>query len=104
MRQRQKRDRARELRKDMKLAERKLWAMLKARQLNGCRFRRQVPVGPYITDFACLEAQLIIELDGGQHLESASDTVRDSFLAGRGFSVLRFWNNDVLANLEVSVR
>jgi very-short-patch-repair endonuclease len=96
----QKRDRARELRKDMTLAERKLWSLLQARQLDGFRFRRQMPVGPYVADFACLEATLIIEVDGGQHLDSLSDAARDRFLASRGFRVLRFWNNDVLANPE----
>ena len=100
MRKGQKRDRARELRKDMTLAERRLWSLLQARQLDGFRFRRQMPVGPYVADFACLETGLIIEVDGGQHLESLSDAARDHFLAGRGFRVLRFWNNDVLANLE----
>ncbi|WP_368562659.1 endonuclease domain-containing protein [Pseudoxanthomonas sp. UTMC 1351] len=100
MRNGQKRDRACELRKDMTLAERKLWSILKAQQLDGYRFRCQMPVGPYVADFACLAASLIIEVDGGQHLESASDAARDSYLARQGFRVLRFWNNDVLANLE----
>ncbi|WP_334177484.1 endonuclease domain-containing protein [Pseudoxanthomonas sp.] len=100
MRQGQKRDRARELRRDMTLAERKLWHVLKDRQLDGFRFRRQHPVGPYIADFACLEAHLIVEVDGGQHMDAASDRTRDAFLQGEGFHVLRFWNNEVLANLE----
>ncbi|MBD9436873.1 endonuclease domain-containing protein [Pseudoxanthomonas sp. PXM03] len=100
MRQGQKRDRARELRRDMTLAERRLWSVLKDRQLDGFRFRRQHPVGPYIADFACLEAGVIIEVDGGQHMDAASDRTRDAFLHGEGFRTLRFWNNEVMANLE----
>ncbi|KAF1726543.1 endonuclease domain-containing protein [Pseudoxanthomonas japonensis] len=100
MRQGQKRDRARELRRDMTLAERRLWSILCRRQLEGFRFRRQVPIGPYIADFTCLEAGLIIEVDGGQHMDAASDRTRDCFLQCEGFHVLRFWNNEVMANLD----
>ncbi|WP_313929125.1 DUF559 domain-containing protein [Pseudoxanthomonas sp.] len=100
MRQGQKRDRARELRRDMTLAERRLWSILCRRQLEGFRFRRQVPIGPYIADFTCLDAGLIVEVDGGQHMDAASDRARDGFLQCEGFRVLRFWNNEVLANLE----
>ena len=67
MRQGQKRDRARELRRDMTLAERRLWDLLRSRQMDGFRFRRQMPIGPYIADFCCLQTRLIIEVDGGQH-------------------------------------
>jgi len=84
----------------MTLAERKLWSVLKDRQLEGFRFRRQLPIGPYVADFACLEAGLIVEVDGGQHMDAASDHVRDTFLRREGFHVLRFWNNEVMANLE----
>jgi len=100
MRQGQKRDRARELRRDMTDAERRLWRCLRLRQLDGFRFRRQVPVGPYIADFACLEASLLVEVDGGQHDGSEGDPVRDAFLRRHGFRVLRFWNNEVLADPE----
>lgn len=100
MRDAAKRDRARELRRDMTLAERKLWQVLKQRQLDGHRFRRQHPLGPYIADFACLEAGIVIEVDGGQHHDSELDRRRDRYMQGIGFKVLRFWNNDVLQNLE----
>ena len=100
MRKGQKRDRARELRRDMTLAERRLWSILKGRQLDGHRFRRQCPLGPYIVDFACLEAGVLIEVDGGQHMGSQTDAIRDRYLRSRSFHVLRFWNNEVMANLE----
>jgi very-short-patch-repair endonuclease len=100
MRDAAKRDRARELRRDMTLAERKLWQVLKGRGLDGHRFRRQHPLGPYIADFACLEAGVVIEVDGGQHHDSEQDGHRDRYMQSIGFKVLRFWNNDVLANLE----
>ncbi len=100
MRQGQKRDRARELRRNMTLAERKLWNILCRRQLEGFRFRRQHPVGPYIADFACLDAHLIAEADGGLHMDSVGDASRDAFLRREGFHILRFWNNEAMANLE----
>jgi very-short-patch-repair endonuclease len=87
---------ARKLRREMTDAERCLWTHLRRHQLAGFRFRRQFPVGPYIVDFMCVEAKLVIEIDGSQHLESASDAVRSSWLEGQGFRVLRFWNHDVL--------
>jgi very-short-patch-repair endonuclease len=71
---------------------------LRQRQIEGLRFRRQVPIDHYIADFACLEVRLIIEADGGQHSESRSDKIRDAYLRSQGFHVLRFWNNDVLTN------
>jgi very-short-patch-repair endonuclease len=100
MRKDAKRDRARQLRRDVTLTERMLWQVLQKRQVMGARFRRQHPVGPYVVDFACLDPPLVIEVDGGQHLESTSDRARDAFLAGRGFHVLRFWNNEVMHNLD----
>ncbi|MGR4875680.1 endonuclease domain-containing protein [Pseudoxanthomonas sp. LARHCG66] len=100
LRQGQKRNRARELRRGMTLAERRLWSILCRRQLEGFRFRRQVPIGPYITDFACLEGALVVEVDGGQHMDAETDCARDAFLRGKGFCTLRFWNNEVMANLE----
>ena len=66
----------------------------------GREVRRQVSVGPYIADFVCYDARLIIEADGGQHSESMADKVRDAWFAGQGFRVLRFWNNEILSNPE----
>ncbi len=77
-----------------------LWMYLRRRQLNGAHFRKQCPIGPYIADFACLEAKLIIELDGSQHADSATDAVRDAWFTAHGYRVLRFWNNDVLQNTD----
>ena len=92
---------ARALRANQTEAETRLWQSLRDRQLAGAKFRRQTPVGPYIADFVCLAAKLIVELDGGQHAENAeADAVRTAWLEGRGFRVLRFWNNDVLVNTE----
>ena len=89
-------DRARTLRSRLTDAERKLWYALRDRRFAGVKFRRQVPVGPYVADFLCYEARLVIEVDGGQHAESANDRRRDRWFAGNAFRVLRFWNNDVL--------
>jgi very-short-patch-repair endonuclease len=89
--------RARELRKGMTDAERKLWSAL--RQGNsGFKFRRQEPIGPYVADFVCFEKKLVVEVDGGQHMDSPQDRVRDGWLQSRGFTVLRFWNREVLRN------
>jgi len=92
---------SRDLRREMTDAERLLWQHLRQRQVAGRRFRRQHPVGRYIVDFACLEAGLIIEVDGGQHADRREyDTARSAWLERQGFRVLRFWNNEVLTNLE----
>ena len=92
-------ERARELRRNMTDAGRIVWRALRANQL-GARFRRQVPLGPYIADFVCFECRLIIEVDGGQHAERfAYDDERSRFLRESGYRVVRFWNNDVLGNL-----
>jgi very-short-patch-repair endonuclease len=72
-----------------------MWALLRDRRLADYKFRRQVPVGRYVADFACHEARLIVELDGSQHADSAYDRVRDAELKARGFEVLRLWNGDV---------
>jgi very-short-patch-repair endonuclease len=95
-----KRQFARQLRREMTEAEDKLWRELRSRQLDRIKFRRQVPVGPYIADFACLEAALIVELDGSQHAESRRDAIRDAELKRRGFRILRFWNDDVLKDID----
>jgi very-short-patch-repair endonuclease len=94
-------ERARTLRRDMTEAERRLWQMLRSRQTEDCRFRRQVPIGGFIADFACHAARLIVEIDGGQHDPSSeSEASRTRFLEGEGYRVLRFWNNEVLDNPE----
>jgi len=78
-----------------------LWSKLRARQIEGCKFRRQAPIGKYIVDFVCHEKRLIVELDGGQHAENCeTDRQRDKWLGEQGYKVLRFWNNDVLTNIE----
>ncbi len=91
---------ARKLRRNQTDAEFKLWLHLRNRRLSGLKFRRQVPVSGFIADFLCEEAKLIVEVDGGQHAESASDPARTAALQAAGFEVLRFWNNDVLQNVE----
>ncbi len=88
------------LRRKMTDAECRLWYHLRAHRFVGHKFKRQVPIGPYIVDFACLNRKLILEVDGGQHAESLSDKRRDAWLKMQGFEVLRFWNNDVLKNTE----
>jgi very-short-patch-repair endonuclease len=92
--------RARKLRRDTTEAERKLWPCLKQIALNGSHFRRQATIGPYFADFACHALRIVIEIDGGQHNESASDAARTRYLEALGYRVLRFWNNDVLNNAE----
>jgi very-short-patch-repair endonuclease len=92
-------DLARDLRQQMTDAERLLWSRLRRRFLE-VKFRRQVPLGPYIVDFACMRRKLVIEVDGGHHLENSADAVRDRWLAENGFRVLRFWNHEVLLNLD----
>lgn len=88
---------ARALRNNMTEAERHLWRSLRMLQLDGHKFRRQFSLGPYIVDFVCLSARLIVEVDGSQHLNNPKDQTRDAWLASQGFRILRFWNNDVLA-------
>ena len=89
---------ARDMRKELTLAERRMWSKLRNGQLNGLKFRRQVPIGNAIADFVCFEHKLIVEVDGGQHSESTRDVHRDAELASKGFRVLRFWNIDVMRN------
>jgi very-short-patch-repair endonuclease len=94
--------RARELRTNLTDAERRLWQKLKRRQVAGVKFRRQQPIGPYIVDFVCLERRVVVEVDGGQHSEQLrQDERRYQWLEAQGYRILRFWNNDVLANTEV---
>lgn len=92
---------ARRLRSCMTDAEKALWLQLRDRRLEGFKFRRQFPIGPYFADFLCWKVKLIVELDGGQHAEQvAYDRQRTHFLAQQGFSVIRFWNDEVLQNWE----
>ena len=91
---------ARQLRITMTDTERRLWSALRGRRLQGYKFRRQHPLGPFILDFACVEHRLVIEADGGQHVESDDDRRRTAWLERRGWRVVRFWNNDILANPE----
>jgi very-short-patch-repair endonuclease len=94
------RERSRQLRATMTDAERKLWSVLRNEQLEGLRFRRQVPLKKFIVDFACFEVRLIVEVDGGQHDEErAFDQARDRALREVGFQVIRIWNNDVMQNI-----
>jgi very-short-patch-repair endonuclease len=93
------RTRARELRNNPTDAERVLWRQLRLWQLDSYKFRRQQPLGRYIVDFVCLEKRVVVEVDGGQHGDQA-DTERDRWLRGQGFVVLRFWNNEVLKNMD----
>ena len=93
--------RARQLRKNSADAERALWKRLRNKQLLGCKFKRQAPIGRYIADFACFSRNLIVELDGGQHLaQEEYDAERSEWLRSQGFRVLRFWNNDALADTD----
>jgi len=94
---------ARHLRTNMTDAERRLWSVLRCEQLKGFKFRRQAAIGPFIADFVCFRAKLVIELDGGQHneeLNRAYDDQRSAWLQAEGFRVLRFWNHHVFENLE----
>ena len=89
------------MRKDPTEAEKKLWQHLRVRLATpGTHFRRQVQIGPYIVDFVSHHLKLAIEVDGGQHVESKRDLARTHTLEGQGYRVLRFWNNDVLTNID----
>jgi very-short-patch-repair endonuclease len=94
---------ARSMRRVMTDAELKLWNEIRAHRLMGLGFKRQVPIGPYIVDFACPSHRLIVEVDGSQHGEvenQAKDAVRSSYFEGRGWTVLRFWNDDILRDID----
>ena len=94
-------DRAKALRTEQTLIEQRLWYHLRAHRFMGLKFKRQKPIGRYIVDFVCMEHRLIIEIDGGQHAEQVKyDQVRDDWLRSEGYTVLRFWNNDVLQQTE----
>jgi very-short-patch-repair endonuclease len=91
--------RSRALRQNSTDAERKLWSILRSRQLNGVKFRKQVEIDGYVVDFLCPERRLIIEVDGGQHT-AQRDARRTAYLESQGFRLIRFWNTDVLQNLD----
>ena len=90
---------AKALRRRLTDTERRLWMQLRAHRLARWKFKRQQPIGPYIVDFVCFQARLVIEVDGGQHQGSEADRVREAWLEGQGFHMLRFWNNAVLTEL-----
>jgi very-short-patch-repair endonuclease len=92
-------ERARSLRQGGNVAEARLWDELKDRKLGGYKFVRQFPIGRYFADFACRKARLVVEVDGSQHADSESDRARDQIMTELGWSVIRFWNVDVLKEL-----
>ena len=93
--------RARRLRTELTEAEKRVWYQLRGNRFFGIKFKRQVPIGPFIADFACLGAKLVIELDGAQHdANAARDARRTAWLEARCYRVIRFWNNEVFENLE----
>ena len=95
-----KTQRARRLRRDSTDAELRLWYRLRSRSILGFKFVRQEPIGPYVVDFVCREQRVIVEVDGGQHADSKRDLARDRWLVEHHYRVLRFWNNDVMANTD----
>ena len=90
----------RRLRRNSTDAEMQLWFKLRDRRLSGLKFLRQYPIGPYVADFVCRDRRLIVEVDGGQHSDSSRDRIRDAALAAEGYRILRFWNTDVLSNID----
>src|SRR5690606_10686032 len=94
---------ARRLRREQTPQEAKLWALLRGRRFAGYRFRRQVPIGPYIADFVCQGRRLIVELDGSQHADDPGDVVRDAELVRRGYRVLRIWNNAIMPDADAAL-
>ncbi len=100
MREGQKTGFAKRLRREMTDAERVLWHHLRNRATDGRKFRRQCPLGPFIADFVCIQARLMVEVDGGQHVGSRYDAMRTAYFESVGFRVVRFWNTDVLIDTE----
>ena len=99
------RDTARRLRREQTEWEHNLWTRLRRRQLNGFKFRRQHPIGPFFADFFCPEAKLVVEIDGSQHAdELALDKNRTEFLRDAGYRVLRFWNHEIRAEIDAVVQ
>jgi len=98
-------EKSKQLRIEMTPEESRLWYLLRARRFFGYKFRRQMPIGPYIVDFACFKASLIVELDGGQHQDDVEyDQRRSAFLNDNGWKVIRFWNNEFRSNEEGVLR
>jgi len=95
-----KKEIAQKLRNNSTDTEKYLWKYLRGRQLEGFKFRRQHPIGKYIADFINFERKIMIEIDSGQHLENKKDKLRDKWLEEQGYEVLRFWDNEVLTNIE----
>ena len=98
-----RRQRARQLREQTNDAEKRLWRHLRTLKLHGSHFRRQVPIGPYVADFACMAARVVIELDGSQHAHLANqlrDEARTQWLEREGFRVVRVWNNEIVQNID----
>jgi very-short-patch-repair endonuclease len=91
---------ARRLRLNSTNVELRLWNRLRSRAIDGYKFVLQEPIGPYVVDFVCRERRLIIEVDGGQHADNVRDRIRDQWLTERNYRVMRFWNNDVLSNMD----
>ncbi|MBO9714607.1 MAG: DUF559 domain-containing protein [Sphingomonas sp.] len=88
------------MRRNQTDAEAALWRLLRNKRLLGWKFKRQQPIGPYVADFVCLSARLIVEADGSQHLDSAHDAKRDRWLESQGFRLLRLWNHEILTNSD----
>ena len=94
-------DRARQLRRHATEAETRWWQNLRGRRLGNCKFRRQVWIGPFIADFLCMDAMLVVEVDGSQHIgDAAYDADRTAYLANKGYRVIRVWNNDVMQRTD----
>lgn len=91
-------NRAQNLQKNAADAEKRLWQALRNRKLANARFHRRHTLGRFVVDFVCLDHRLVVELEGGQHAGSAEDRSRDAWLSGKGYHVLRFWNNEVLTS------
>ena len=95
---------ARKLRRESTDAERLLWRHLRAHRMAGYKFRRQVVIEPYIVDFLCLEARLVIEADGGQHIQrTEEDDKRTAYLESLGYHVMRFWNHEILKDIDIVI-
>ncbi len=91
---------AKDLRQNQTDAEKKFWRLVRAKRFSGYKFKRQCVIGSYICDFACMNLRLVVEIDGGQHNENAADELRSKQLLNLGYRVIRFWNNDILTNIE----
>ena len=91
---------AKRMRREPTEAETRLWSILRAGRMDGAKFKRQEQIGDYIVDFVCFAERLIVEADGSQHVENDADQARDAWLKSQGFRILRFWNNDILRDVD----